>query len=203
MYGHCFYTEDPKDEHSMEFLRQLVNENLDKSFTMISISKMPASELRRINLTQVPAIIVNVASKSTIYEGAKAFEWLDNTVRWRKETLSKQIDDNRVRLLKSNAEAMKNKDVEMGYSQMEMGGISDDFSYLITDHAQNKSFMQCGFEDFYKIPTFKSKSETKMSDSELKANQMNRERQTKMIQDETVGKLRDTLCTNMQRGFDY
>jgi hypothetical protein len=199
MFGYLFYSKMCPDCGT--FFKIIKMEGIANGFNMVSVDDIPATQISKLNLTVVPAVMVRDNSgNSNLYEGPKALEWLRNLVQFRHQNMAKMAEMQRRKILISNASAGVGN-VGLGHAPMETTGISDDFSYLITDHALPKSFMPYGHDDLYKISTPINTAERKMSEGEQKSHlsmyDKSRSMQNASIEQYIENQLRETLCNNL------
>lgn len=202
MFGYLFYSKMCPDCGT--FFKIINMEGISNGFNMISIEDIPATQISKLNLTVVPAVMVlDNGGKSNLYEGQKALEWLRNLVAFRHQNMAKMAEMQRRKILISNASSGVGSS-GMGHAPMETTGISDDFSYLITDHALPKSFMPYGHDDLYKISTPMNTAERKMTEGEQKSQlslyDKSRSMQNASIDQYIETQLRDSLCNNLTQG---
>lgn len=126
-----------KCQSSSNLIVILKNMNLLLNFEMICIEDM-ISQNREIPqyITKVPALILPEMNK--ILQGKETFEWIEHL---------------RVNMIKMNITKNMQQIGPHGFTNVEMGGMSDNFAYTITDFAQPKSFLPYGKDEEYAIYT--------------------------------------------------
>lgn len=201
MFGHLFYSRNCKS--CGDFIRIINQEGIINGFNMISIDDLSAQQITNLSIKFVPTVIVRDQNGSNIFEAGKAFEWVNNLIQFRRQNMAKMVEMQRRRIIQANINAGVTG-VGMEHSPMETSGISDDFSYLVTDHAQPKSFMPYGHDDQYKIVTLKNLDESRLSEGEQKQRISNYEK-SRTMQNATIeqyieNQLRDTICNNLSNG---
>jgi hypothetical protein len=88
------------------------------------------------NITRVPAMVL--PELNTILQGKETFEWIEKM---------------RITMIKANMAKNAQQVGPNGFTNVEMGGFSDNFAYTMTDLPQPKSFLPYGKDDEYAIYT--------------------------------------------------
>jgi hypothetical protein len=120
-------------------------------FKCICVDKMPIDNLSKMGIKNVPTIIIkNQNGASSLYECRNAFMWLENILKYRR-----------------NSSIKKNFDIPVasiidGYKTEELNGISDQYAYLQTDIPHPKSFLPYGKDEQYRIITIPSNANDKL-----------------------------------------
>ncbi len=111
--------------------------NLLLNFEMICIEDLIAQK-KQIpqNIKTVPALIL--PEMNTVLQGKETFEWIEKI---------------RINMIKINMTKNMQQTGPNGFTNVEMGGFSDNFAYTMTDLAQPKSFLPYGKDDEYAIYT--------------------------------------------------
>jgi hypothetical protein len=121
---------------------------------------------------------------TTRHEGKKAFEWLDNLIRFREQNMAKIAEANRRKILQSNQQVSRAQDQNvLSFFPQETQGVSDNFSYTsdaLQEIAQPKSFMPYGKDSEHKILTFNNEK-TRINERDM-TNKL-KEYETKYNQD--------------------
>ncbi len=165
--NYLFYSS--RCESSSNFIRILQNKGMINMFNRISIDKMPTEQIINLGINYTPMVVIKAQNgQNTTFEGKKAFEWLENIVKFREENMAKIVEMNRKKILQANAQANQNNQL-LSFQPLETSGISDSFSYTaenLQDVAQPKSFMPYGSDTDFRIATFKD-NQGKMNQAEL------------------------------------
>jgi GTPase Era involved in 16S rRNA processing len=84
-----FYS--PRCESSTNFIRILENKGVKPMFELISIDQMPTNDIIKLGINYVPTVMIrDQTGRNTIrFEGKKAFEWLDNLIKFREQNMAK------------------------------------------------------------------------------------------------------------------
>jgi len=159
-------------ESSANFIRIIENKGLRPMFQLISIDQMPTDDIIKLQMNFTPMVMIRDATgrNTTRYEGKKAFEWLDNLIRFREQNMAKITEANRRKILQNNQQVSRAQDQNViSFFPQETQGVSDNFSYTsdaLQDIAQPKSFMPYGKDAEHKILTFNNER-TKINEREM------------------------------------
>jgi len=170
MSNYLFYSS--RCESSANFIRILENKGLRPMFQLISIDQMPTDDIIKLGMNFTPMVMIRdqTGRNTTRHEGKKAFEWLDNLIRFREQNMAKIAEANRRKILQSNQQVAKAQDQNvLSFFPQETQGVSDNFSYTsdaLQEIAQPKSFMPYGKDTEYKILTFNNEK-TKLSERDM------------------------------------
>lgn len=184
MSNYLFYSS--RCESSANFIRILENKGLRPMFQLISIDQMPTDDIIKLQMNFTPMVMIREQSgRNTIrHEGKKAFEWLDNLIRFREQNMAKIAEANRRKILQSNQQVARTQDQNvLSFFPHETQGVSDNFSYTsdaLQEIAQPKSFMPYGKDGEHKILTFNNEK-TKINERDM-TNKL-KEYETKYNQD--------------------
>jgi hypothetical protein len=183
MSNYLFYSS--RCESSANFIRIIENKGLRPMFQLLSIDKMPTDDIIKLQMNFTPMVMIrDQTGRNTIrHEGKKAFEWLDNLIRFREQNMAKIADTNRRKIIQSNQQVTRSQDQNvLSFFPQETQGVSDNFSYTsdaLQDIAQPKSYMPYGKDSEHKILTFNNEKNrlserdmtNKLKDFESKYNQ--------------------------------
>ena len=170
MSNYLFYSS--RCESSANFIRILENRGLRPMFQLISIDQMPRDDIIKLQISYTPVVMIRdqTGRNTTKYEGKKAFEWLDNLIKFREQNMAKIAEANRRKILQNNQQVAKAQDQNvLSFFPQETQGVSDNFSYTsdaLQEIAQPKSFMPYGKDSEHKILTFNNEK-TKMNEREM------------------------------------
>jgi hypothetical protein len=145
----------------------LKNMNLLLNFEMACIDDL-IKQNRQLppNIKTVPALIM--PDLNAVLQGKETFEWVEKM---------------RMNMIKMNISKNMQQAGPNGFTNVEMGGFSDNFAYTMTDLPQPKSFLPYGKDDEYAIYTGVevSKLNVKDMDKLMKDSQGKRKEQEKNI----------------------
>lgn len=170
MSNYLFYSS--RCESSANFIRILENKGLRPMFQLISIDQMPTDDIIKLQMNFAPMVMIRdqTGRNTTRHEGKKAFEWLDNLIRFREQNMAKIAETNRRKILQNNQQVSKAQDQNvLSFFPQETQGVSDNFSYTsdaLQEIAQPKSFMPYGTDGEHKILTFNNET-NKISEREM------------------------------------
>jgi len=177
---------------SMNIIQIIQNQGLMQAFRLFCVDDMTDEQVSQSGLTAVPTIIIyGQNNQRQVFEGKRAFDWLQSLMINRQQWMMK-VEENRRNILKHNA--MINNGGPQGFIQTEMSGLSDDYAYLAMDMAQPKQYMMKGQDENYSIITLKGK-DTKLGEREQKdlVNQYQRNRD---IQSDQLAKIVEQQIIN-------
>ena len=204
MSNYLFYSS--RCESSANFIRILENKGLRPMFQLISIDQMPTDDIIKLQMNFTPMVMIRdqTGRNTTRFEGKKAFEWLDNLIKFREQNMSKIAETNRRKILQNNQQVSKAQDQHvLSFFPQETQGVSDNFSYTsdaLQEIAQPKSFMPYGKDDDHKILTFNNErnkiSEREMS-NKLKEFDISRKDDTKNLTSIVESQLKQTLINKI------
>jgi hypothetical protein len=203
MINYLFYSS--RCESSNQFIRIIQNKGLQNMFNLLTIDTMPRDQLINLGIKFTPMIVIKDANSNSRYEGSRAFEWLENIIRFREQNLAKIAEENRRKLIQSNQTqtAVQNQAPILAHRPMETAGVSDSFSYVtdeLQDMAQPKSFMPYGSDSEFKIITVNS-NEGKLQAHELNTKlrdyKTKHEAQTNLINQSVENQLKQSLINNI------
>ncbi len=197
MIGYLIFSNKCKECAS--FFQIIQREGLINFFNALCIDNMSVQDISKLQINKVPAVIISDNSgNKNIFEASDAFKWLNNIVTSRRQNIY-IADMQRKKILETNAKT--GIDVGMGYCPSETSGTTDDYSYLITDHAQPKSFMPYGQDESYSIATLNNIKESSLSESDhkqmMKQYSNNRNNQDGTLKEMIDKNLKETLINNM------
>jgi len=165
--NYLFYSS--RCESSSNFIRILQNKGMINMFNRISIDQMPTEQIINLGINYTPMVVIKGQNgQNSSFEGKKAFEWLENIVKFREENMARIVEMNRKKILHANAQANQNNQL-LSFLPLETSGVSDTFSYTaenLQDVAQPKSFMPYGSDTDFRIATFKD-DQGKMTSNEM------------------------------------
>ena len=190
-------------EDSATLITLLRDKGLINMFNLVSIDDMSTDQIIKLGLSYTPAVVIREQNNmSSIFEGKKAFEWLERIVRFREENMARMVDMNRRRIVQQNAQQNQNNNI-LAFVPLETSGISDNFSYTadnLSDMAQPKSFMPYGGDGDFKIATFKEdqpKINKRELDSKIKEYSTKYKEQTNMLENIVETQMKHNLINKL------
>ena len=204
MSNYLFYSS--RCESSANFIRILENKGLRPMFQLISIDQMSTDDIIKLQMNYTPMVMIRdqTGRNTTRHEGKKAFEWLDNLIRFREQNMAKIAEANRRKILQSNQQVARAQDQNvLSFFPQETQGVSDNFSYTsdaLQEIAQPKSFMSYGKDAEHKILTFnneKTKIKEKEMTNKLKEFESKYNQDTKNLSSVVESQLKQTLINKI------
>ena len=171
MFIRLFYSK--KCNECMNLWQVIQNENIIKMFIPVCVDDFTSQQLSTLSMKEVPSIVVSAENqKPAIFEGpVKCSQWLTNFTINRRRNLAQQVDQQRKLIQKTHANIRVQEGGPVEYTEAEMDGISDTYSYNNVDIGQAKNFVMVGDEANHFIRT-PQMVENKI-DTELMRRQMN------------------------------
>ena len=148
--------------------------NLDllNNFEMVCFEDLIAQKKQPPpNIKTVPALIMQ--DINLVLQGKETFEWVEKI---------------RMNMIKTNMAKTAQQAGPHGFTNVEMGGFSDNFAYTHTDLAQPKSFLPYGKDDEYAIYTGVEVNKINGKDMDRIINDANKKRKE---QDKNIGEFLD------------
>lgn len=150
----------------------LRNMNLLLNFEMVCLEDLIAQRKQLPpNIKTVPALIMQ--DINVVLQGKETFEWTEKI---------------RMNMIKMNMAKNAQQAGPHGFTNVEMGGFSDNFAYTLTDLAQPKSFLPYGKDDEYAIYTGVEVNKITGKDMDKIIGEANKKRKD---QDKTIGEILD------------
>jgi hypothetical protein len=146
--------------------------NLLLNFEMVCLEDLIAQRKQLPpNIKTVPALIMQ--DINVVLQGKETFEWTEKI---------------RMNMIKMNMAKNAQQAGPHGFTNVEMGGFSDNFAYTLTDLAQPKSFLPYGKDDEYAIYTGVEVNKITGKDMDKIIGEANKKRKD---QDKTIGEILD------------
>jgi hypothetical protein len=137
---------------------------------------MKIEDLIRQGINNVPTIMVinqnGTESRKDIFDGANAFNWIEQFVSNRREFMMRQAEETRKLIQINNQKLYEDNKALKGYYTMETSGLSDAYAYYSkdiskdVDIAQPKTFLPYGKDQEYSIVTLNDGGMRKTGDIE-------------------------------------
>lgn len=176
-------------------LQVIFNEGIQRMFVPVCLDNSSSEDLYKImtslKIDTLPTIVISSENQQPmIFEGPQqCSQWLTNFTLNRRKNIV-QVVDNQRRLIQKAQMIARNQDGTDGFIEAEMDGISDTYSYNLTEIGQPKNYVMVGDEDKYNIVTPQLK-EGKIDDitlrkqmAELENNRNNDKRQLMQIMEQ-------------------
>lgn len=170
-------------ECSKHLISSMQNENLIRFFHTICVDNNPKIPPQ---ITKTPTLIIR--SIPTPYVAGDAFVWLSRIKQWKVNATMQKVTSAQQQYLQSvNNNLVANDSKVLGFSQAEMNGMSDIFSFFSQDDAFPQSYVTC--DSMHKETIFTPPLEDgkiNVTEQKKKQNQLVLDRKK---QDETFKKL--------------
>lgn len=154
MFIRVFYS--AKCRECINLWQVIYNEGIARMFIPVCLDNFNSKQIASMMSTvkAIPAIVVSAENQpSAVFEGPqRCSQWLTNFTLNRRRNMAQQVEQQR-RLIQKAQTIAKHQDGTDGFTEAEMLGISDSYSYNATDLCQPKSFVMVGDEDKYAIMT--------------------------------------------------
>jgi hypothetical protein len=219
MSGYLFYSNECKT--CLNLIEHMKQEKVLEMFVCKNVTQMSTEEITKLDLQHVPTILMvsvgqNGEQKKGLYAGKSATDWFENLVNNRRMNMIKYTENSK-KLIEMHEIKKRMQDGLLGYSNIELAGISDIYSYwsdkldvdLKLDVAQSKSFVPYDVDakkflqqqEQYKIMTIPDVEGNKNDKKKLKGYIINDKEQKKMVSE--LEKSResqlDIIKDNMQK----
>lgn len=139
----------------MNLWQVIFSENLIKKFLPICLDKMSSATLITLSIKVVPTIVISGTNMpSSILHGPKECSlWLNSFIYNERKNAPSRVEDHLRLVQRTQAIARIQDGGPIEYTENEMDGISDNYSYTGIDICQPKSFAMIGQESNYSIIT--------------------------------------------------
>lgn len=153
MFIRLFYSTECKE--CMNLWSVIYNENISNMFIPVCLDNFSSKKISQLKIKEIPAIVVSCENKpSTIFEGPQqCSQWLTTLMYNRRKNICEQVEQQRKLIQKAQAETRMQDGGTMEYIAEEMDGITDNYSYNMTELCQPKNFIPYGEEEKYNIVT--------------------------------------------------
>lgn len=174
---------------------QQILELFEKKCIDDMIKNMSTTDIANLGFSKVPTIImINEQNGAKgIYEDGKAYEFIENMIKNRQQSISQHIENTR-KIVQINEMKKRIKEGIFEYCPNESTGFSDNYAFWKDDiqkdidMAQPKSYLPVGHDDKYGIMTIPDNKEIK--------NKLSKDDQQKLIKN--LEKIRDTQDTTIK-----
>lgn len=143
-----FYSK--KCDECMNLIQVIINEGIIRMFTLMCLDNYTSKEIASLSIKEVPAIVINAENQvPVIFEGPmRCSQWLTNFTLNRRRNLAQQVEQQRRLVQKSHANVRTQEGGPIEYTEAEMDGVSDGYSYNNSDLLyQPKNFVMVGDEE--------------------------------------------------------
>ena len=162
-------------------IRNIILQNgLGRMFGMTDITKMELADLERLQMEKIPTIVISSPNnRPDVRDGPSACSQFLNTMIMNRRASQNQEVESRMKMIqKAQVEARLKTEGPSEYSEAEMSGTSDNYSYMQNDIFQPKTFVLVGQEDSVNVIT-PQLNETKIGKRQMASDLAALERQRK------------------------
>lgn len=117
----------PLNQQSMYYMKLIQNEGLGNFFQLVN---KDMKLLPQYSDVMTPAIIINQGKGSFLYQGPEAFQWLQRLKQHKQRIVFDQLARLSAQEVNSLTGNMGISSDNLGWSSLEMAGLSDAFTYL-------------------------------------------------------------------------
>ena len=132
---------------SINIVNFMRNNGILQMFYKYDIWDFELGQLATLHIKICPAVvIISPNGYNEKHEGIEAFKWLQQFItNNRRQNMSSLADSNRHKYLEM--ELMSNREGVHDFCKDEMQGLSDGYSYILTDIPQSKSYVSLGIDE--------------------------------------------------------
>jgi hypothetical protein len=156
------------DKESMNIYNIIMQNGMTRLFQMTDVTQLSMDQLSNLQMKTVPTIVISSPNnRPEVYDGPKNCSVFLNTLIINRRASQIQETETRMKIIqKAQRDARLVSEGPSEYSEAEMSGVSDNYSYMQTDMAQAKSFVLVGQEDATTVIT------PQLKESKINKNQM-------------------------------
>jgi len=156
------------DKESMNIYNIIMQNGMTRLFQMTDVTQLSMDQLSNLQMKTVPTIVISSPNnRPEVYDGPKNCSVFLNTLIINRRASQIQETEARMKIIqKAQRDARLVSEGPSEYSEAEMSGVSDNYSYMQTDMAQAKSFVLVGQEDATTVIT------PQLKESKINKNQM-------------------------------
>lgn len=153
MFIRLFYSKKCKECSAL--WQVICNEGIAKMITLVCIDDMSSEQILRLSIKKVPSIVVSVENQPPgVFEGPMmCSNWLTNFTLTRRQNIANSVNEQRRLIQKTHTVSREQNGGPLDYSEAEMDGTTDNYSYNNSDIAQPKNFVPLGMENAFFIKT--------------------------------------------------
>jgi hypothetical protein len=168
------------DPESMNIYNIILQNEMGRLFEATDVTKMSVSELERLHMKNLPTIVISSANtRPDVRDGPSACAQFLNTMIVNRRATQIQEAESRMKMIqRAQKESRLKTEGPSEYSEAEMAGTSDNYSYMQSDVFQPKSFVLVGQEDSVNVIT-PQLNESKIGNKQMTSDLSALERQRK------------------------
>jgi hypothetical protein len=169
------------DSESMNIYNIILRNDLGRIFEATDVTQMSVNELERLQMKKLPTIVISSANTSPdVRDGPSACAQFLNMMIVNRRATQIQEAETRMKMIQmAQKESRMKTEGPSEYSEAEMSGSSDNYSYMQSDVFQPKAFVLIGQEDTLNVIT-PQLNETKINKKQMSADLSTLERQRQM-----------------------
>jgi hypothetical protein len=146
LFIRLFYS--TKCHECMNLWQVIYNEGIQRMFIPVCLDNFSSKDISRLSLREIPAIVISTPNTPpSVYQGPQqCSQWLTNFTINRRKNLIAQVEAKRRLIQKTHAIERAQGDSVIEFTDTEMEGVSDNYSYNHTDLCQPKNYVMIGQE---------------------------------------------------------
>jgi hypothetical protein len=144
-----------KCQECMNLCQVIFNEGIVRMFIPVCLDNFNSKQIASLSIKQIPAIVVSAENQQTaVFEGPQQCSaWLTSFTLNRRRNIAQRVEEQRRLIQKNHAIARAQEGGPSEYTEAEMDGVSDSYSYNGTELCQPKNYVMVGTEESCAIPT--------------------------------------------------
>lgn len=143
------------DLESSNIYNRIIENGLGRIFESTDVTEMSLQELERLQMRSIPTIVISSSNaRPDVRDGPQACAQFLNTLIVNRRASQIQEAEGRMKMIqRASKEARLKSEGPSEYSEAEMAGTSDNYSYMQSDIFQPKTFVLVGQEDAVNVIT--------------------------------------------------
>ena len=155
MFIRVFYS--MKCKECINLWQVINNEGISRMFIPVCLDNFSSKQISSVmtSIRAIPAIVISSENQKTaIFEGPQSCsQWLTSFTLNRRRNMAQEVEQQRKLIQKAQCIARAQEGGAQEFTEAEMDGISDNYSYNHTNLCQPKNFVMVGSEDQNTIMT--------------------------------------------------
>lgn len=166
------------DQESMNIYNIIIQNGLGRLFQETDVTKLALQELQSLQMRGIPTIVISSPNtKPEVHDGPQACAQFINTLIINRRSSQITETESRMKMIqKAQRDSRLKTEGPSEYSEAEMAGTSDNYSYMQSDIFQPKSFVLVGQEDAINVVT-PQVTESKIGKKQMASNLSSLQRQ--------------------------
>jgi hypothetical protein len=143
------------DQESMNIYNIILQNGLSRIFESTDVTTLSLEELQNLHMKGIPTIVISTLNtQPDVRDGPQACAQFLNSMIINRRSSQIQETESRMKMIqKAQKESRLKTEGPSEYSEAEMSGASDNYSYMQSDIFQPKSFVLVGQEDSVNVIT--------------------------------------------------